>query len=134
MNRYIAFVHQGKNGYGISFPDFPGCISGGNTVSEALANGTEALRFHAKGMRADGAAIPEPRSLDKILADPELAEEREGALFTPIPLLPPKGKAVGIQVSIDDQLLAAIDEEARHRGISRSAFLAEAAQLALMPS
>lgn len=134
MKRYIALLHAGRKGYGISFPDFPGCISGGDDLAQALANGAAALRLHAEAMRADGDPIPQPRDFEAIRRDPELAEEIEGAIVAPIPLLPPKGRAVRIQVSIDDQLLAAIDAEAARRGLSRSGFLAEAAQLALAPS
>ena len=76
--RYVAFVHKDPDSsYGISFPDFPGCISAGDTIEEAVANGTEALSFHVKGMVADGEAIPEPRSPDDIAKDPALVEERE---------------------------------------------------------
>ena len=134
MDRYIALIHSGREGYGISFPDFPGCISGGDTLSETLANGVEALRFHVEGMRADGDSIPAPRSFEEMRADPELADEIEGAIVAMVPLLPSRGKAVRIQVSIDDRLLAAIDAEAARRGVSRSAFLAEAAQLVLSPA
>jgi predicted RNase H-like HicB family nuclease len=134
MDRYIALIHLGREGYGISFPDFPGCISGGDTFSDTLASGTEALRFHVEGMRADGDRIPEPRSFEEVRSDPELAEEIDGAIVAAVPLLPSRGKAVRIQVSIDDQLLAAIDAEATRRGVSRSAFLTEAARLVLSPA
>jgi predicted RNase H-like HicB family nuclease len=133
MDRYIGLIHLGEE-YGISFPDFPGCISGGTTLAETLANGAQALRLHVAAMHADGEEIPPPRSYEQIRADPEFAEELEGAIVAPIPLLPLKGKAVRIQLSIDDQLLAAIDQEARRRGVSRSAFLAEAAALLLSPA
>jgi predicted RNase H-like HicB family nuclease len=135
MQRYIALLHAGRRGgYGVSFPDFPGCISGGDSLAKALTNGTAALRLHVEAMRADGDPIPAPREFEAIRADPDLAEEITGAIVAPVPLLPPKGRAVRIQVSIDDQLLAAIDAEAARRGLSRSGFLAEAAQLVLSPA
>ena len=38
--RYVAFVHKDPDSaYGISFPDFPGCISAGDTMDEVIANG-----------------------------------------------------------------------------------------------
>lgn len=44
---YVAFIHQDDEpGYGISFPDFPGCISAGDTMDEVLRRGAEALAFH----------------------------------------------------------------------------------------
>ena len=33
---YIAYLHKDKNSdYGVSFPDFPGCVTGGKTLEEA---------------------------------------------------------------------------------------------------
>ncbi|MGB8365566.1 MAG: type II toxin-antitoxin system HicB family antitoxin [Rhizomicrobium sp.] len=30
----IALIHEEDGAYGISFPDFPGCVSGGNSLDE----------------------------------------------------------------------------------------------------
>ena len=30
--RYVSFIHRDDAGYGVSFPDFPGCVSVGETV------------------------------------------------------------------------------------------------------
>lgn len=125
--RYVAFVHKDPDSsYGISFPDFPGCISAGDTIEEAVANGTEALSFHVRGMVADGEAIPEPRSPDDIAKDPALVEEREGAFITLVPLVRDLGSTTRINVSLDLGLLEAIDGEARARKQTRSAFIASA--------
>jgi len=33
---YIAYLHKDKNSdFGVSFPDFPGCITAGKTLEEA---------------------------------------------------------------------------------------------------
>ncbi|WP_050472740.1 type II toxin-antitoxin system HicB family antitoxin [Pannonibacter phragmitetus] len=86
---YVAFIHQDDEpGYGISFPDFPGCISAGDTMDEVLRRGAEALAFHVKGMKEHGEPIPAPRDLPTILADDILAEWRSGATFTSVPLAP----------------------------------------------
>jgi len=38
MAIYIALVHKEKDSaYGVSFPDFPGCISAGDTLEEAAS-------------------------------------------------------------------------------------------------
>lgn len=34
--KYIAFIHSDDGNYGISFPDFPGCISIGATKEDAV--------------------------------------------------------------------------------------------------
>ena len=77
--RYVSFIHRDAAGYGVSFPDFPGCVSVGDTVDDAVRHGSEALAFHVDGLLDDGEAIPSPRSIDAIKADPELADWRHGA-------------------------------------------------------
>jgi predicted RNase H-like HicB family nuclease len=125
--RYVAFVHKEAGSvYGVSFPDFPGCISAGVTADEALHNAVEALAGHVAEMKADGDVIPNPRQLDAILADDDLAEDREGATIAFVPLVLDRGSSVRVNVSIDAGLLEAIDDAARRRGMTRSAFIASA--------
>ena len=127
--RYVSFIHRDEgSGYGISFPDFPGCVSVGDTVDDAIRNGCEALAFHVEGLCDDGDAIPSPRSIEAIKADPELAEWRRGADIVLVPLLLDRGSSRRVNISIDRGLLEAIDDEARQRRMTRSAFLASAAR------
>src|ERR1035441_6271666 len=49
---YIAYLHKDKNSdFGVSFPDFPGCITAGSSLDEARAMAAEALALHVAGMR-----------------------------------------------------------------------------------
>jgi predicted RNase H-like HicB family nuclease len=80
---YLALVHKDEGtSYGVSFPDVPGCISAGNTFEEAIENAAEALAGHFAAMRADGDAIPSPRSFEDLQRDPEFREESAGAIIT----------------------------------------------------
>lgn len=127
--RYVSFIHRDDgSGYGISFPEFPGCVSVGDTVDDAIRNGCEALAFHVEGLCDDGDAVPPPRSIEAIRADPELAEWRRGADIVLVPLLLDRGSSRRVNISIDRGLLEAIDDEARQRRMTRSAFLASAAR------
>lgn len=47
-------------GYAITFPDLPGCISDGETVAQAIANGREAFQAWMESIIEDGKPIPEP--------------------------------------------------------------------------
>lgn len=77
MAAYIAVIHKAPDSdYGVSFPDFPGCVTAGRSLEEARAMAQEALALHMEGMLEDGEALPEPSSLDSIIADPE---NRDGA-------------------------------------------------------
>jgi hypothetical protein len=41
---YIAYRHKDrKSDFGVSFPDFPGCITAGRTLEEARRRAAEAL-------------------------------------------------------------------------------------------
>ena len=67
---YIAYLHKDKNSdYGVSFPDFPGCITAGRTLDEAARRAQEALSFHIQGMIEDGEPVPEPSNLDEVAKD-----------------------------------------------------------------
>lgn len=127
--RYIAFIHKEPDSvYGVSFPDLPGCISAGDTIDEAVGNAVEALSGHVRMLEADRDPVPAPRGFDEVMADPALAEDREGAMTTVIPLLRDRGSTTRINVSLDLGLLEAIDAAAAARGQTRSAFLASAAR------
>ena len=127
--RYVAFIHgDDEPGFGISFPDFPGCVSDGETVEEAIRRGSEALAFHVEGLLGDGETVPPPRTVQDVKADPSLAEWREGADLAFVPLVIDRGSPRRVNISLDHGLLQAIDDEARSRGMTRSAFLSSAAR------
>ena len=126
--RYVSFIHRDEAGFGVSFPDFPGCVSVGATIDDAVRQGSEALAFHVEGLVDSGEVIPTPRSIDAIKADPELAVWRRDADLVLIPLLLDRGSSRRVNISLDRGLLEAIDDEARQRRMTRSAFLATAAR------
>ena len=131
--RYIAFIHKEESSvFGVSFPDFPGCISAGDSLDEALINASEALQGHVQMMEADGDSVPAPRSIDDIMKDGSLVDEREGAIISAVPLVRDRGSTTRINVSLDLGLLEAIDDAARARKQTRSAFLASAARKELV--
>ena len=120
---YPAVVDRSASGYGVTFPDFPGCIAAGDTVQEAAENAESALAFHVDAMRADKDAIPLPSDLDSI--EPVDGAEDVARLLVRVDL---PGKFQRIQVTMDEGLLAMIDRVSHNR----SGFLAEAARAALL--
>ncbi len=126
--RYVFFIHRDDAGYGVSFPDFPGCVAVGETIEAAVRHGSEALAFHVEGLSEDGDSIPPPRSIDAIKGDAGLVDWGHGADVVLIPLLLDRGFSRRVNISLDRGLLEAIDDEARQRGITRSAFIATAAR------
>lgn len=127
MEHVIALVHQEKNAFGISFPDFPGVASGGRSLDEAIRRGAETLAFHVAGMVEDNDPLPLPRSLDDLRKDKSFRADAKDAIAVAVPVELP-GKAVRVNISLDERLLSAIDRAANARGENRSAFLANAAR------
>ena len=113
-------------------PDVPGCFSAGGTLDEAIENAVEALSGHVRMMESDGETVASPRTIDAILADPDLSEELEGAIISAVPLVRDRGSSTRINVSLDLGLLEAIDQAARRRKQTRSAYLASAARRELL--
>ncbi len=72
---YIAYLHkERKSDFGVSFPDFPGCVTAGKTLEEARRMAAEALALHIKGMAEDGEAIPAPSTIDDLAEDPTIKD------------------------------------------------------------
>src|SRR5690606_32347225 len=113
--------------YGVSFPDFPGCVTAGGTLEEARVMAQEALSLHVAGMLEDGDAVPAPSSLDAIMAAPENAGSV--AVLALAPDVAPK--AVRVNVTIPEDALTLIDRFAEREGFTRSGFLVKAALSAI---
>jgi predicted RNase H-like HicB family nuclease len=126
-----GIMHHENGVVGVSFPDFPGCITGAETEEEAARKADEVLTFHVAGMVEDGDPIPSSRTQKELLEDPEFVEGMQnGGVLLLVRYELPK-KAIRINISMDESLIEAIDRAAEHRGQSRSAFLAEAARARL---
>lgn len=66
---YVALIRKSpESAFGVEFPDFPGCMSGGDTLEEAVQGAREALALHLRGMKQDNETVPEPRDFHAILA------------------------------------------------------------------
>ena len=129
MPRYVALIDGKPGAYGVTVPDLPGCTSGAGTTDEALRRAIEAVRLWAEDAIADGEKLPKPRSADALRRDPEVAAAlAHGAALAIVPLVLDSGRAAKANLSLDSGLLAAIDEAAAARGLTRSAFLASAAR------
>ncbi len=120
MTAYVAILRkQPGSDYGVDFPDFPGCVTAGQTLDEARRMASEALLFHIEGMIEDGEPIPGPSDLAEIIADPD---HRDGvAVLIDVPFRRP---AIRVNVSLPADLVEAIDRVSDNR----SKFLADAAR------
>lgn len=125
MERVIypaVFETDEAGGYGVTFPDLPGCVSEGDTLEEAYANVIEALELHLEGMHDQGEPLPPPSPLDAVEGDPESQVVAKMLVTATAP-----GRTQRINVTLDANLIAQIDAASSNR----SAFLSEAARAEL---
>jgi predicted RNase H-like HicB family nuclease len=70
MTAAIALIHkETASDYGVSFPDFSGCVSAGTDLDDARRMGAEALALHIEGLAENGEPLPEPSTLEAVMAD-----------------------------------------------------------------
>jgi predicted RNase H-like HicB family nuclease len=128
MRQYVGLIHkEAGSDYGVSFPDFPGCITAGRDLDEARAMAEEALTFHVEGLAEDGEGIPEPSSLESVMAD---SLNRAGVAIL-VPVRSPAPKTMRVNITLPEDILTAIDRYAERHGLSRSGFIAKAAKDAM---
>ncbi len=80
---YLAVFEPCETGYGVYFPDLPGCTSYGSSFEEARREACDALGLHLYGMEKDGEKIPEPSKNPMI--DPESSV---GSIVSPVTVFP----------------------------------------------
>jgi predicted RNase H-like HicB family nuclease len=129
MANYIAIVHKDADtDFGVSFPDFPGCITAGQNVDEAKDLSQEALALHIQGMIEDGDPLPRPSNLEDIMADTDYAD---AVAYLVVSVPDTKPRTVRVNITVPEMTLKQIDAAAKKRGMSRSSFLVHVAQNAI---
>lgn len=120
VQRYPAIIHKdGGSDYGVSFPDFPGCVTAAATAEEAVVEAGCALQLHVDGMLEDGDALPAPSPLDAVY------DRAEGGIVTVV-AVDDHDPAMRINVTLKKRLLAQADAYAERHGLTRSRLIAEA--------
>jgi predicted RNase H-like HicB family nuclease len=88
LTHYIALTHKDADScYGVSFPDWPGVITAGDTIDEALQQAAEVLNFAAEDWEDSDRlkGIPKPRTIDELRADPEFRDDAIDAVIAAVP-------------------------------------------------
>lgn len=120
--KYAAVMEQNDaGGFGVWFPDFPGCVSQGDDPLTAAQAARRALARHIQVMAEDGEAIAQPTPPEAV----ELPQDVLSYVFlveTDIPDVKPV--YVRLNVTLPAGLLRRIDAVA---GGNRSGWLALAA-------
>ncbi|TXT41351.1 MAG: hypothetical protein FD135_407 [Comamonadaceae bacterium] len=125
---YPVYVHVGDPGHahGVTFPDFAGCFSAADEWSDLPAAIQEAVQAHFHG---EPEAVPPPTPLEVLTADPQY----QGGvwLLADVDLSRIDTQPVRLNVSLPSNLVKQIDTWASAHHMTRSGFLAKAAQAAM---
>ena len=125
MKHYIGLIHkEAGSDYGVSVPDFPGCVSAGISLDEVRRFATEALALHIEGMIVDGEVLPEPSTLEAIMADP--THRDSVAILVDAPST--AARSIRISITVPEDALAEMDRYAQAHGLTRSGFLVRSAR------
>jgi predicted RNase H-like HicB family nuclease len=119
---YVAIIEKARGGYGVFFPDLPGCTSFGPTISKAAENALVAAQAHAALTQAYGEKLPLPSEPQQISTDPGVKEEAR--LLVPIEV---SDEPVRVNISLPASALAALDRTAKDLSLTRSGAIAHLA-------
>ncbi len=119
---YVAVIDKGPgSAYGVQFPEVPGCYSAADSFDDIVRNAVEALSLFFE----DNEPVP-PRGIEAVRE--QVAESiAEGAVLMMIPYVRDRRRVVRVNMSLEKGFLDTLDEAARMRGMTRSAFVQKAA-------
>lgn len=79
---YLAVLEPAEDGgYGVYFPDLPGCTSYGKNIKEAQDMAEEAVGLHIYSLELDGDSLPVP-------SEKLETEDMSGCIVIPINIFP----------------------------------------------
>jgi len=125
---FIAIIHKDERGFGASFPDAPGCFAVGRSLEALKREAASALRSHMDVSAEEGLAVPLARAPEAVFSDPQVRGDMKDA-FAALEIRPlaRSGKVKRINMTLDEFALDRIDRAAKRAGMTRSAFMTEAA-------
>ena len=116
---YTAIIEKASDGFGVFFPDLPGCTSFGRTVEEAASNANGAAQAHVALSQEYGDVIPEARAPDAIPRERDVKEKAR--LLIPVEMA---DEPVRVNISLPGAALEALDRTAKELSLSRSGAIA----------
>ena len=122
----IADRRPDEANWSITFPDFPGVTSVAEKFADVMRQAKDALATIAEDMAEEGEALPPSIEEDAVPDYDRAAFHDPRALLVPVETA---GRALRVNVSLDEGLLARIDDVSRRTGLSRSSLLARGARM-----
>ena len=120
---YVAVIDKDPDSaFGVRFPEVPGCFSAADAFEEIVPNAIEALSLFFE----DNTEPLPPWGLE--IVREEVADDiAQGAVLMLVPYVRDRKRVVRVNLSLDKEFLTTLDEAARMRGMTRSAFVEKAA-------
>ena len=119
---YVAVIDKDPgSAYGVRFPEVPGCYSAADNFDDIVPNAIEALSLFFE----DGEPVP-PHGIEAV-REQVAGSIAEGAVLMMIPYVRDRKRVVRVNLSLEKGFLDTLDEAARMRGMTRSAFVQKAA-------
>ena len=119
---YSVYVHTGDedHAHGVTIPDFPGCFAAADDWSDIPSMVQEAVEVYFEG---ESMYVPSPTPLEKLARQ----EEYQGGVWMMLEIDTSSinSKAVCVNVTFPEPLLAQIDAYAHAHHLSRSVFLTQ---------
>jgi predicted RNase H-like HicB family nuclease len=119
---YTAIIEKGRDGFGVFFPDLPGCTSFGRSVKEAAGNAYAAAQSHVALSQEHGDVLADARSPEKIPRERGVKEAAR--LLVPVEMAE---EPVRVNISLPSSALEALDRAAKELSLSRSGAIAHLA-------
>jgi len=121
---YPVYVHKDEDSaYGLTFPDFPGCFSAADTLADLPRMAQEAVEVHFEG---EDFAIPQPSTPEQWTRDKRFTDGYW--MLIDIDLAKINSAPVRLNISLPGHLVRRIDAYAKAHHLSRSGFIAKAAE------
>jgi predicted RNase H-like HicB family nuclease len=126
---YIGIAEQGPDNWGISFPAFTGTITIGDNFADLIRHAKDALATIVEAMIEEGLPLPPAMEDGNDGQGFDLTEyERPRVVMLPVEI---PGEIVRLNITMDNSLVARLDDLAKRQGGSRSGLLARGARLVL---
>jgi len=127
---YLAIADRvpGEAYWSITFPDFPGVTSAAEGFAAVMGQAKDALASAVEDMETEGEVLPAS------LEDGATPDYDRSHLHDPRILAVPvetAGRAMRVNISLEEGLLSRIDDVAKRTGLSRSSLLARGARLVI---
>jgi predicted RNase H-like HicB family nuclease len=119
---FVAIIEKARGGFGVFFPDLPGCTSFGSTIAKAAENAYVAAQAHAALTQEYGEELPRARTPEQISIDPDVQEKAR--LMVPVET---GEEPVRVNISLPASVLAALDRTAKELSLTRSGAIAHLA-------